>query len=189
MQGTDIAFLITISLLVITSLLVVVIKNPVRATFMLILSFFPTTVVYFFLHASFVGVLQILVYAGAILVLFTFVVMMVNPAPNEGEAGTEAEKPRSRLVAAGAALVILAALVPVFLTAALPVDGAVREDFGSLKSIGRMLFENPAENPYILSFELLSFLVLAAIIAAVSLARGRGEKPARGQKPGQESVK
>ena len=71
MTGIEIAFLITISILVLTSLAVVLIRNPVRATFMLILSFFPTTVVYFFLHASFVGVLQILVYAGAILVHVT----------------------------------------------------------------------------------------------------------------------
>lgn len=178
MTGTEIAFLVTISLLVISSLFVVLIRNPVRATFMLILSFFPTAVVYFFLHASFVGVLQILVYAGAILVLFTFVVMMVNPAPGEGEAGTEVKRPRSKLVGLAAALVLAAAILPVFLTAVLPPDGDVRDDFGSLKAIGRMLFENPANNPFILSFELLSFLVLAAIIAAVVLARGRdGQKP------------
>jgi len=178
MTGTEIAFLVTVSLVVLSSLAVVLIRNPVRATFMLILSFFPTTVVYFFLHAPFVGVLQILVYAGAILVLFTFVVMMVNPAPNEGEAGTETRKPRSKLIGAAAALVLSAAILPVFLTAVLPSEGAVRDDFGSLKAIGKMLFENPANNPFILSFELLSFLVLAAIIAAVTLARGRdGQKP------------
>ena len=81
MQVTEIIFLINAAFLVLFSLAVVVIKNPVRATFMLILSFLPTTAIYFFLHAPFVGILQILVYAGAILVLFTFVVMMVNPAP------------------------------------------------------------------------------------------------------------
>ncbi|MCE9600391.1 MAG: NADH-quinone oxidoreductase subunit J [Spirochaetia bacterium] len=170
-SGTDIAFLITAGLLVFSSAAVVILKNPVRATFLLILSFLPTTAIYFFLHAPFVGILQILVYAGAILILFTFVVMMVNPSPGDGD--TDGRKiDRSKIVGLLVVLLLGGVLLPVFFTTSIgAVD--VRRDFGGLKSIGQMLFADPLNNPYILSFELLSFLVLAGIVAAVSLARIR----------------
>lgn len=172
MSGTDIAFLVTAVLLVSASASVVIIKNPVRATFLLILSFLPTTAIYFFLHAPFVGILQILVYAGAILILFTFVVMMVNPSPGDGDSdGRRAN--RSKLIGLLVVLLLGGVLVPVFLTTSFVGEAEVRRDFGGLKSIGQMLFADTRNNPYILSFELLSFLVLAGIVAAVSLARVR----------------
>lgn len=175
MQVTEIIFLINAAFLVLFSLAVVVIKNPVRATFMLILSFLPTTAIYFFLHAPFVGILQILVYAGAILVLFTFVVMMVNPAPGDGEISPDGAKrlPRSRIAAVGIVLLLGGVLLSVVLSISFPAIASVPAEFGGLRAIGTMIFKNPSENPYIFSFELLSFLVLAGIIAAVSIARGR----------------
>jgi len=184
MQVTEIIFLGNAVILVLASIGVVLIKNPVRATFLLILSFLPTTVIYFFLHAAFVGVLQILVYAGAILVLFTFVVMMVNPAPGDAEigpVGTTAPR-RSRLVALGVVLLLAGVLLPVVLSVTVGPEPQVTRDFGGLASIGKMLFSDTRNNPFILSFELLSFLVLAGIVVATSLARGKS-KPDRGSVP------
>lgn len=172
MSGTDIAFLVTAFLLVSSSVFVVIVRNPVRATFLLIMSFLPTTAIYFFLHAPFVGILQILVYAGAILILFTFVVMMVNPSPGDGDSDGR-KTGRSKLIALLVVLLLGGVMLPVFLTTSFVGDLDVRRDFGGLKSIGQMLFADPRNNPYILSFELLSFLVLAGIVAAVSLARVR----------------
>ncbi|MBL8018788.1 MAG: NADH-quinone oxidoreductase subunit J [Leptospirales bacterium] len=172
MSGTDMAFLVTAFLLVSSSVFVVVVRNPVRATFLLIMSFLPTTAIYFFLHAPFVGILQILVYAGAILILFTFVVMMVNPSPGDGDSDGR-KTGRSKLIALLVVLLLGGVMLPVFLTTSFVGDLDVRRDFGGLKSIGQMLFADPRNNPYILSFELLSFLVLAGIVAAVSLARVR----------------
>ncbi len=175
MQVTEIIFLVNAGALVLLSLAVVVVKNPVRATFLLIMSFLPTTAIYFFLQAPFVGILQILVYAGAILVLFTFVVMMVNPAPGDGEVSPDGERkrPRTPLAALGIVLILGAVLLGVLGTMSFAAGPAVPREYGSLKSIGNMLFKNTSDNPYIFSFELLSFLVLAGIVAAVSIARGR----------------
>jgi NADH-quinone oxidoreductase subunit J len=172
--------------MVAASVAVVTLRNPVRATLLLILSFLPTSLVYLQLRASFVGVLQILVYAGAIMMLFTFVIMMINPNPGEGET---AEKTPFSLRSTLMALAVLVgaglAVVPVIRMAAAGVGPGqpLKEDFGTLKSIGAMLFTDSAENPLTLSFELISFLILVGIIAALNFSRRRTEaaKAALGQ--------
>ena len=82
---SDILFAISALAVVLLSLSVVLARNPVRSTLLLILSFVPVSLIYILLQAAFVGILQILVYAGAIMMLFTFVIMMINPEPNSGE--------------------------------------------------------------------------------------------------------
>lgn len=160
-------------------------KNPVRATFFLILSFLPTAGVYIMLHAPFAGILQVLVYTGAILVLFTFVVMMINPRPGPSEEYERLaqENPWRRWTGYALALGVGAAtLFSMILAAvqALPADvaaddasPAVDESFGSVGAIGEMVFRDSMNNVYTPSFELLAILILAGIIVAVNLARGR----------------
>ncbi len=169
-------------LILLGSLGVVLVKNPVRATLLLIVSFLPTALLYILLHAPFVGILQVLVYAGAIMMLFTFVIMMVNPSPHAGEqasaamAGTEggfASDRRSGFITFLVLAAVGAVLIPMVYSAASQVsaDGVVREGFGDLASIGRLLFTDPANNPLTVSFELLSFLILVGIIAALNFSR------------------
>lgn len=165
-------------LIVVFSLMVVLARNPVRSTLLLIMSFLPTSLVYVMLKAPFVGILQVLVYAGAIMMLFTFVVMMVNPRPDEGELGhlRGADPPGTRIVhwnVLGALAVAGVVLVTLVRKAAegLPVGAEHASDFGELSSISRMIFENPMENPLTVSFELISFLVLVGIIAAINFSR------------------
>lgn len=158
------------------SVAVVTLRNPVRATLMLILSFLPTSMVYLQMRASFVGILQILVYAGAIMMLFTFIIMMINPNPGEGETP---ERPTFSVRSALMALAILVgagfAVIPVMRMAAAGVGPGqpLKEDFGTLKSLGQLVFTNSAENPLTLSFELISFLILVGIIAALNFSRRR----------------
>ncbi len=161
---------------VVASLGVVLLKNPIRATLCLILSFFPTSLIYLLYHAPFVAILQILVYAGAILMLFTFVIMMVNPAPGSGEAPDQPEAPSSRwkgpvlgLALALAALVVLPWIYGV--TAALPAGPQPDDDFGSMARIADLIFRNPSENPLTVSFELISLLILVGILAALNFSR------------------
>lgn len=172
----DVLFALCALAMVGASVAVVTLRNPVRATLMLILSFLPTSMVYLQMRASFVGILQILVYAGAIMMLFTFVIMMINPNPGEGET---AEKPTFSLRSALMALAILVgagfAVIPVMRMAAAGVGPGqpLKEDFGTLKSVGQLVFTNSAENPLTLSFELISFLILVGIIAALNFSRRR----------------
>jgi NADH-quinone oxidoreductase subunit J len=177
----EITFVLSAALILFSSLAVVLIKNPVRATLMLILSFLPTSLVYILLHASFVGILQILVYAGAIMMLFTFVIMMINPSPKEGESPIGgAESAFSGLRGALIGLLVVGAagalLIPQVYRAASQVSvvPVTKPGFGELSSIAALLFEDPSNNPLTVSFELISFLILVGIIAALNFSRRKG---------------
>jgi NADH-quinone oxidoreductase subunit J len=174
---SDILFAISALAVVLLSLSVVLARNPVRSTLLLILSFVPVSVIYILLQAAFVGVLQILVYAGAILMLFTFVIMMINPEPSSGEIPGEAPAGKRGKVGGLAAFLLLAGagfvLIPPIRWAAehLPQNPVERPGFGGLTSLSQMLFANPAENPLTVSFELISFLILVGIIASINFSR------------------
>jgi NADH-quinone oxidoreductase subunit J len=135
-------------------------------------------VIYILMQAAFVGILQILVYAGAILMLFTFVIMMINPEPGSGEIPGEAVPTGKRgkmgglaafLLLTGAGFVVIP---PVHWAAShLPRHAVDRPGFGGLASLSQMLFANPADNPLTVSFELISFLILVGIIASINFSR------------------
>jgi NADH-quinone oxidoreductase subunit J len=177
----EITFALSAALILISSLAVVLIKNPVRATLLLILSFLPTSLVYILLQASFVGILQILVYAGAIMMLFTFVIMMINPSPKGGESPVGGvESAFSGVRGALIGLLLLggagALLIPQVYRAAaqVSIEPVTKPGFGELSSIAAMLFEDPSNNPLTVSFELISFLILVGIIAALNFSRRKG---------------
>jgi NADH-quinone oxidoreductase subunit J len=180
----EIAFALSALVILVSSVAVVLVKNPVRATLLLIVSFLPTSLVYILLQAAFVGILQILVYAGAIMMLFTFVIMMINPSPKDGESpvgGSEGgEGGFSGLRGALIGLLVVgglgALLLPMVFQAASQVSVApvTKPGFGELSSISALLFEDPANNPLTVSFELISFLILVGIIAALNFSRRKG---------------
>ena len=184
---SDILFAIAAIAVVLLSLSVVLARNPVRSTLLLILSFVPVSLIYILMQAAFVGVLQILVYAGAIMMLFTFVIMMINPEPNSGEIPGITETPvKSGKVGAVAAFLLLTGtgfvLIPPVHWAASHIAPATVEKpgFGGLNSLSQMLFANPADNPLTVSFELISFLILVGIIASINFSR-RDKTQAGGQ--------
>ena len=163
---------------VVASLLVIAQRNPVYSVLLLIASFGALSGLYVLLDSPFAAVIQIIVYAGAILVLFLFVVMLLN-APHE-----DTDEDLARLKTFNAATsrlrggpmvfgVALAALFIVELLWALSrVVGAGRFDAGaadsvsSVAAIGRVLFTD-----YRFAFEVTSILILVAMIGAVVLAR------------------
>jgi NADH-quinone oxidoreductase subunit J len=177
----EIVFALSAVLILASSLAVVLVKNPVRATLLLIVSFLPTALVYILMQASFVGILQILVYAGAIMMLFTFVIMMINPSPRAGEtAGSSGASPdeghrgfRSSIIALVVLLLLGGAVIPIAYQAASQVSTApvTKPGFGELGSIAQLLFQDPRNNPLTVSFELISFLILVGIIAALNFSR------------------
>ena len=172
----------TIALL--ASLLVIAQRNPIYSVLLLIASFGALSGLYVLLEAPFVAVIQIIVYAGAIMVLFLFVVMLLN-APHED---TEEDLHQG---AAGAAVLMrrgptrfgaaLAVLLFVELGWALNRGGGETGAFAggavsSVGAIGRLLFTS-----YAFAFEVTSVLILVAMVGAVILARRDpgGRKPAR----------
>lgn len=152
-------------------------KNPVHASLALIASFFPLAVIYFMMHLPFIAVVQILVYGGAIMVLFTFVIMMVDLS-----SGDYLKKHRwsYRALGFGAGLVVLGiTLLPIFLifsklnaTDIVPEFAALAENgYGGISELGLAMFQDSASNHYILSFELLALLILTGVIGAMMLIR------------------
>lgn len=169
---------------VVSTLLVIAQPNPIYSVLLLICSFVALAGLYVMLDAPFVAVTQIIVYAGAIMVLFLFVVMLLNVAREgavaEAEAASDGGTATARwfgaLLAVAMALELAWALNRSRGIAAAPTTGE-RETAWSVAEIGKILFTN-----YAFAFEATSVLILIAMIGSIALA-GRHlpeKKPWRG---------
>jgi NADH-quinone oxidoreductase subunit J len=168
-----ITFYLFAALAIGASLLVIGQRNPMYSVMLLIASFGALSGLYVLLDAPFVAVAQIIIYAGAIMVLFLFVVMLLN-APQEDAATYDRTHPlRHPAVTRFGAL--LAGLLVAELTWALwrashldqPVGGRTgAETVSSVRELGRVLFDRHG-----FAFEATSILILVAMVGAVVLAR------------------
>ena len=166
---TDTAFYLFGAIAIGASLLVIAQRNPVYSVLLLIASFGALSGLYVLLDAPFVAVIQIIVYAGAIMVLFLFVVMLLNAPQEDTEHDIRMHPFRGPgPMRFGAVLALgLAAELGWALTRT-PGDSA---PFGgtpvsSVSAIGRTLFTE-----YAFAFEVTSILILVAMVGAVVLAR------------------
>jgi NADH-quinone oxidoreductase subunit J len=147
--------------------LVIFAKSPISSAMALVSSFFFLAGIYVLLWAHTVAVLQVLVYAGAIMVLFLFVIMLLN-------LGEDTSGPRmtfSRILGGGAAIGLFAALA--LAIARVPnrmatLTGEQEQSFGTLKTIGQAIFTT-----WLLPFEAVSLLLLVAMVGAVVVAKSR----------------
>lgn len=161
MDTPSLIFYFLAALLVTSSLLVVFLRNVVHCAMALIAALMIMAVLFVTLDAPMVGVLQVMVYAGAIMVLFLFVIMFLNPS--------ELEPQRGLWWGFGTILSLLLAgvLIPLFIRAESPaMPTAATEFFGSPEMLAKSLF-----NEFVLPFEIASVLLLVAIIGAVVLAK------------------
>lgn len=163
-MGEAVVFYIFGTLALVGGLLVVSLRNPVSSAMSLVLTLFSIAVIFLSLHAPFVAVVQILVYAGAIMVLFVFVIMLLNLSDEElGKAKVTPMK------FAGVALAgyFVIRMMQVFIESG-PRAGAepVADSFGSAASVGKLLFTK-----YVFPFEMASILLFTAIIGAIVLAK------------------
>jgi NADH-quinone oxidoreductase subunit J len=150
--------------LVVTAAGVVVARSPMYAAMSLVAAFFFMAGVYVLLSAHLIAFMQILVYAGAVMVLFLFVIMLLSL----GDEHLEKEHYRGMQVIGAVGAVGLVALVA-WATAGvaeLPVAGVDPSTFGTVKAVGRSIFTD-----YLLPFEATSLLLLVAIVGAVVVAK------------------
>lgn len=162
---TEAVFFYTFTAIMLAAaVLVVGSRQPVYSVLSLLVTMFCLASLFIMLGAYFVAALQILLYAGAVLVLFLFVIMLLNLAP---EALKRMRLFTARGIGSIAALWFFALLAQIFLKSQ-PVAGfaAPTAESGRVEIIGRLLFTD-----YLLPFELVSFIILAAIIGAVTLAK------------------
>ncbi len=139
-------------------------RRPIYSVLSLLVVMFALASLFVMLGAYFVAALQVLLYAGAVLVLFLFVMMLLNLEP-EALARMRAFTLRTAGTAAAVLLLIVLLAIVKAPGAGAPVFPAQRVD-GTVESVGQLLFTT-----YLLPFELTSFLILAAIVGAVTLAK------------------
>jgi NADH-quinone oxidoreductase subunit J len=168
-------FYIFAAVTVLGALMVVTQKNPVYSVLSIIMAFFGLAGLYVLLEAPFVAVAQIIIYAGAIMVLSLFVIMLLN-APREDAAEWDRSHPlyRPMAVRVGGVLALLFALElgwALARTSGLTVGvGNERSAASSVQELGRVLFTD-----YMFAFEVTSILIIASMVGAVVLAKKREE--------------
>lgn len=138
-------------------------RNPLYSVLSLIVTFFSIAAMYILLNAQFLGIVQVIVYAGAIMVLFLYVLMMLNLNKND-----ESKKQNlSKFIGVFAAGILLIGLLGAFKgLKGNSFAGNVDSSVGLTKNLGRLLF-----NEYVLPFELASILILAGIVGAVLIGK------------------
>jgi NADH-quinone oxidoreductase subunit J len=164
MTITQILFWTLSILTIFSALMVITSKNPIYSVLWLIVTFFTISGHYILLNAQFLAVVNIIVYAGAIMVLFLFVIMLMNLS-----ADTEPRRNRwmtmAGAIAGGSLLLILVAALKdteVKMQIAQTTEG----DIGLIQNLGKTLFTD-----YVIPFELSSILFLSAMIGAVVIGK------------------
>ena len=146
-----------------SALLVVFSKNPVHSVLYLIITFFSIAGHYFLLNAQFLAAVHIIVYAGAIMVLFLYVIMMLN-LNKETEPHKSTMSKFAAIIAGG---LMMLSLVAVLKGAEVnQMKASVNNNIGLTQNLGKVLF-----NEYILPFEVSAILFLAAMVGAVYLGK------------------
>ena len=157
------------AVLVVSSLLVILHRNPVTSALFLVLAFCSLAGIYLLLRAEFIGMVQVIVYAGAIMVLFLFVIMYLNLG-HDDEGGVSIAVRRGLGWVLGAVLVVEGALLLGRGWATGPVTPAsVPPAVGNTQAIGLLLYSR-----YLFPFEITSMVLLVAMVGAIVIARGRG---------------
>src|ERR1051326_3395761 len=146
-------------LAILCGLMVILEKNPIHSVLYLVITFFAIAGHYILLNAQFLAAVHIIVYAGAIMVLFLFVIMLLNLNKE-----TEPHKPIAvkfaAVISAGILLVVLVGALRG--TTSLPAPEMANANIGLVKNLGKVLF-----NQFLLPFEIASILFLAAMVGAV----------------------
>jgi NADH-quinone oxidoreductase subunit J len=166
----DVAFYAAAAIAVLATVLVITRSQPVHALLYFVVSLFAVGVLFLLLGAPFAAVLEVIVYAGAIMVLFVFVVMLLNLAPATVEREHAWLAPGVWLGPSVLAAALLLELGYVLLRA--PASAAGTEAVGPHRVATTLL------GPYLLAVELASMLLLAGMVGAYHL--GRRELPGRG---------
>ncbi|GAL83504.1 NADH-ubiquinone oxidoreductase chain J [Sporocytophaga myxococcoides] len=159
----QLVFLILSIISIGAALAVIFSKNPVYSVLFLILTFFSIAGHYVLLNAEFLFIVHIIVYAGAILVLFLFVIMLLNL--NKTNDTDKSMLPKiAGAISGGLLLIVLLGAVKGLHQA--EAAQVVNSDMGSVKNLGKILFDE-----YLLPFEVSSTLFLSAMIGAVMLGK------------------
>ena len=150
-------------LAVLSALMVVFSRNPIYSVLYLVITFFCVGGHYLILSAEFLFAVHVIVYAGAIMVLFLYVIMLLN-LNKDTEPQKKSVYKFAAIVSGGLLMLVMVAALKGAETARL--DFGAHEEIGLVKNLGKMLF-----NEFLLPFEIVSLLLLAAMVGAVMLGK------------------
>ncbi len=165
-------------ILVVSSLLVILHKNPVTSALFLVAAFCSLAGIYLTLHAEFLGMVQIIVYAGAIMVLFLFVIMYMN-LKHDVETGVQIAVRRGLGWIAGGVMAAEAVLLVSRNWSVGPMAPAETiVTTGNTQAVGVVLYSR-----YLFPFEITSMVLLVAMVGAILISKSRRETMARAIEP------
>lgn len=167
MEFTTVLFYVFAAILVFAATRVITDRNPVHAALFLVLSFFSASALWMLLKAEFLSIVLVLVYVGAVMVLFLFVVMMVDINLGKIREGFWSYFPLAATIGVVIVLEMAAVLFRGFWTAHTQVPEAAG-NIGNTKELGKLIYTH-----YLYAFELAALLLLVAIVAAVALTLRR----------------
>jgi NADH-quinone oxidoreductase subunit J len=165
-----ITFYILSAITLLTAFLTIYSKNPIHSAIYLVICFFTVAGHYLLLNAQFLAIVHIIVYAGAIMILFLFTIMLMN-LNNEDEV----YKPRFTRIGAIASFILMCGILIFMFLHSTPIADdsydVTGEDFQSIKTLGKVLL-----NEYMVPFEYVSVLLLVAMIGTVLLSKKEGKR-------------
>ena len=181
MNLETIVFYVFAAVLVFAALRVITARNPVHSALFLVLAFFTAAAIWMLLRAEFLAIALVLVYVGAVMVLFLFVVMMLDINLDRMRAGFWSYLPLGATIAA---LMVLEMVLVLggryFGLQALPAPPDPGAGYSNTRALGRVLYTD-----YIYPFELAAVVLLVAIIAAIALTM-RKRKDTKYQDPSRQ---
>ncbi len=164
MSPIQIIFYILVAITLSTAFLTIYSKNPIHSAIYLVICFFSIAGHYLLLNAQFLAMVHIIVYSGAIMILFLFTIMLMNLNKED-----EVHKPRiTRLGAIVVFCILSVVMIAVFINSKTIMGeyDLTGEDYQSIKKLGKVLL-----NEYMVPFEFASVLLLVAMIGAVLLSK------------------
>ena len=180
MDATSLLFWVFAAITVISALRVVTARNPVHAVLFLVLTFFTAACIWMLLRAEFLAITLVLVYVGAVMVLFLFVVMMLDISIDRLRTGFWGHFP----LAIGVGAVVVLELAAVIWHAFRGIDGSdvppLPKDYSNTKALGTVLYTE-----YVYALQVAGAILLVAMIAAIALTL-RSRKDSKAQDPGEQ---
>jgi len=162
-------FYLFAAILIVSSLLVVTVRNPVRSVLFLVLAFFSAACLWLTLEAEFLAIALVLVYVGAVMVLFLFVIMMLDIDIAKMRAGFTNYLPVGLIVAVLMAGELgLVMFSKEFSAESLPRPAGQMAEYSNTKALGSLVYTD-----YVFAFELAAVILLVAIVAAIALTLRR----------------
>ena len=170
-----ILFYLLAAIILFGALKTVTVKNPVHAALYLVLTFCMSAMMWMLMQAEFLGITLVVVYVGAVMVLFLFVVMMLNIDIEEMRKGFWRNAPVAATVGVLMAVALILILVsPKTNLAAFGPMNDIPADYSNVRELGRQIYTT-----YMLPFELAAVLLLLGMVAAIALVHRKSNNPKR----------